>query len=252
MFNLSATDSPEDRTQTTIARKLIQAAALAAVLVPLGTVAAGAAPINCVTTGNEGSGFCEADGNYIGGEGEQSNTWKFFADGNFEHLIYTLDITGVPTSTFTLGVRDFVTSQNALLDGTALSNFPNDVCLPTFSEGRCGLFDVSLIDGEVEWELPDGYYMTITWFTNEDPLSQPPDDGQNRILRAPDFFQFTEALGDTTYDPAPTPTDPALGGRGDSFSRFGAFRTIPEPATLLLFGAGIATALYRTRRRKEI
>jgi hypothetical protein len=178
-----------------------------------------------------------------------SNTWGFFDNGN---LIYTFDITGVPTSDFELEVTDFVTSQAALLNGSSLVNFPNATCIPTFDAGLCGLFDVFVVSGTATWDS-DGFYATITWFVNSDPLSQPPDDGNNYILQAKDAAEglFTNQLLDTIYDPAPTPDDPALGGRGDSFSRFGAFRTVPEPATLLLLGTGIATALYRRRRKAD-
>jgi hypothetical protein len=232
--------------QGATARKLIQAAALAAVLVPLGSIAVETAEITCITS--QGSGFCQGSGVYSQGSG--SNTWKFFTDDSFSTLLYTLEITGNPESSFVLNVMDFVTDQDSLVSSEVLGNFPGAECLPTFDDGLCGLFDVFSDFGEPTWD-EDGYYMTITWFTNGDPLSQPPDDGRNHILQAKDGFGgiFTNQLIDTEYDPAPTPTDPALGGRGDQFSRFGAFRTVPEPATLLLLGTGIATAIYRRRRR---
>ena len=103
----------------------------------------------------------------------------------------------------------------------------------------------------------DGFYATISWFANSSPLSQP-DDLVKYILQAKDEFggtDFSNMLTDTSYDPAPPtfPNDPALGGRGDSFSRFGGFvqlNDVPEPATILLIGSGIAASLYRRRRSK--
>ncbi|CAN5886835.1 hypothetical protein BH18ACI5_BH18ACI5_28370 [soil metagenome] len=241
----------------------MQAAALASLLVPLGTVAVETAQINCVTSQTSG-GFCQGSGVYSPGSGgSNSNTWKFFDSFNgttYTDLIYTVDITGTPTSTFSLNVRDFVTTQGSL--GPALVNFPDAQCIPTFDAGQCGLFDVTQPFGPATWETTGptpGYFFTINWFFNpDDLLSRPPDDGLNYILQAKNATGgtiFTNQLVDTEYDPFPSPTDPALGGRGDSFSRFGAFRTtsdpvpVPEPGTMLLVGTGLATALHRRRRQ---
>lgn len=255
MSNSSEVPAPHENRGRT-ARKLVYAAALAASLIPLGAVAVDAATINCITSeeSGSGSGGCfGVTGSYVASGGaEVSNIWKFFADEGLTELIYTFEIAGVPENDFELDVIDVVTTQNSLLDGPALTNFPNSVCIPTFDTGLCGLFDV-FHDGDPTWD-EDGYYVTITWFSNLDPLSQPPDDGRNYILQAKDELGgtiFTNQLTDTLYEPNPTPTDPALGGRGNSFSRFGGFRTAPEPSTLLLLGCGLLTALSRRRRRSS-
>ena len=88
MSNFSGTPgSHPPRVKASPAKKLIQAAALAAVLVPLGSVAVETATINCIS---DGSG---CTGTYTAGGGPQSNTWKFFsANEPGATLFYTLEI----------------------------------------------------------------------------------------------------------------------------------------------------------------
>ena len=146
--------------RTSAAARLLQAAAIAAVLVPLGAVTTEADTIRCVTS--LGGGGCGGvTGGYDGGGGWQSNTWEFYPDDsyNWDELIYTFEIAGEPATTFDLDVADRVTTQAALLKGGFLAGYPELTCVPTFDAGRCGLFDVTVIDPPAEWV--DGYYATI-------------------------------------------------------------------------------------------
>jgi len=253
--SVAASPIPPPTARST-ARTLIQAAALAATLVPLGSVAAESATIICVAGGGGCSGF---GGSYSGGlETEQNNIWKFFTGSD---LIYTFAITGTPIGDFELDVNDFVTTQGGLLEGGDLDAFPGYTCIPTFDDtsGQCGLFDVSESLGTAAWV--DGYLVEIIWFATNSS-GQPLDDGFNTILQAMnapngDGTTFTNQLGDINYDPSPTPTDPAISGRGSGFSRFGAFRNeadaavVPEPASLVMLGTGLVGLAYRARRRRR-
>jgi hypothetical protein len=225
----------------------LRAAALAAALAAATAVPADAAAINCLSQSET-----SCSGSYTALEQEQSNIWKFYTDPYYTDLRYTLEISGTPLSNFKLGVSDLLLTQAEIESGQLLAE-PGPQCLPTYDTSRCGLFRVREQYGKAIWL--DGYRLTITWFANANPLSQPPDDGLNTILQAHEpITQFDTELADIEYDPNPTPTDPGISGRGDSFSLFGAFRkqpaTVPEPNTVVLLGTALAATRYRARKRR--
>ena len=238
-------------------KRLIQAAALASALIPLGAVAVEGAPITCITseeTGSGSGGCFGVTGDYTSGAGEQSNVWKFYDDYSFNNeeivlgnLLYTFEIRGAPETTFSVNVNDEWVGINSLDYSIP---FPGGVCTPLLEdEDNCVIFHVAT-SGQADWE--DTYYIEIRWFADGSPgdsLNKPLDDGMNHIFRTEDGVNFDDVLDTELYDPNIDPIDPALGGRGNNFSSFIAGRaSVPEPATLLLLGTALATALYRRRK----
>jgi len=223
--------------RSSTALRLVQAAVLAAVLVPLGSVAIESSTIYCDT----GYGACSGTFSPT----NTSNTWKF--TDSIDGLLYTFTLSGQVSTAFTIAVDDRLTTQSAELANLA-AFFGNSVCVPTRNPGSCGIFDVFGSDGFVS-----GLYdLEIAWFSNSDPLSQP----QNAyILQSKNGFHpiWTNQLTAGFYFPNPTPTDPVVGGKGDSFSTFGVFtdNPIPEPTSLLLLGTGLGAAWYKRARRKR-
>jgi PEP-CTERM motif len=262
--------------KSTAAAKLLQAAALAAVLVPLGSVAvettnchfyaSGTGTSNCSTGPEGGLLFTFADPNYqaelrfLNSDGSEN----IFGDFNVE-IIDTPNAYGDIKPRF----NDFFSGFEPVPIGSdPLAPFiVFSVNAPEPCTGDC-----AGADGTWRSEGPrgpgaaSGYNLWIYWGINAStPLFPSPSmlhdtgasagdqDGQFDI----DITRSYIECGPLDFCELALDLDPAAGGRDDMFQDFTmgddngvAVGAVPEPATLALLGTGVSALLYRRRRRR--
>jgi len=237
--------------QSSMAIKLAQAAALAAVLVPLGTVAVETESMTC--------GFYGASTGACGSGGTGGATQTFDFGQGYKYTLTFLD----GSAPFFVTINNVALSQEGFDSRESLPGSYD--CVPLVNPGTtsspCVDFNITDSSGGTAW---DGYVFSIAWLYDSGPTfpngNDPPGPtpGQVRVLQNPgsvtgDAFLIDMCLAFPTPGCQYTPgaIDPEISSGDTDFSSMTvAWTAVPEPASIILVGAGLGGLLYRRRRRR--
>jgi hypothetical protein len=215
--------------------KLVQAAALAAVLVPLGSVAVETSPITH---------------NFSGGNGGPvvSDQVFDFTDYRFELSFNDL----ASFADFFVTVDNQTTNQGAVT--SRLGNFPGFVCVP-IGPGPNGCVDFVITGAPADRDsLWSTFDIFISWNALTDGAFPNSPGDRIRILHD-EGASINNAFDSDITTPGTYENDPAIGGRDDNFRSFMVLQAptdpVPEPATLFLVTTGVSGLLYRRRRKRQ-
>jgi PEP-CTERM motif len=218
--------------------KLIQAAALAAVLVPLGSVAV---ETSTITHSYSGTGTGSPQNNLIFDFGPYELRLNF--ENLAEFARFAVDVTDVPTN------------QLALTGRLPAGHVCVPMVDPSSTVNPCVEFEVDAPDpSPTTWT---GFYdMTIAWDFDTDPTFPDFPGGRIRLLHNESGDPGNAFNADITTEGSYfNGFDPAIGGRDDNFQSFivtqNGNAAVPEPATLFLVTTGVSGLLYRRRRKQN-
>jgi hypothetical protein len=241
----ASTRKASKRSSTAV--KLVQAAALAAVLVPLGTVSVE------TTTCGFGGYYNQNHSSGCGGSSPTHELFSFSGAGNN----YTFDLNLVnPVGDFFVTITDNPMNQLSFA-GRLAEPFADYECVrivdPTIPGDPCRDFAVDVGGGHF-----DRYTFTIDWIFDSEHNGFPDMGGRVNVvhnrgagINHNTFDQDMCITFGCTYHP-----DPDIGSGDTDFDSVAVaydrdhIAAVPEPTTLVLLGSGVGGILYRRRRRK--
>jgi hypothetical protein len=247
-----------------MAIKLVRAAALAAALVPLGTVAAEASPLSTITCGYgvAGTSSCLTSPTAPGVNGTGSFSEGFFNWGAYTLTLEFFDVRGP----FQIAVRNDELSQAAM--AARLVAFPGHICVPIANgTDTCVVFEFSGGTSPSDTTWRGNWQATINWLADTNTgypgstvrvlHARGDDNTGNGLLvfdtdiTVPGSYCPVDCFGEDLFNAVyPPGTDPEIAGLDNNFQSITvtSSRPVPEPATFLLLGTGLVGLWYRRRR----